>query len=56
MTHQEQPIVFACQGEHLVGVLAAPQPDKVQGDIGLVVIVGGPQYRVGGSTAKFCCC
>ena len=39
--------MFACQGEHLVGVLAAPTPDKVRGDIGLVVIVGGPQYRVG---------
>ena len=39
--------MFACQGEHLVGVLAAPTPDKVRGDIGVVVIVGGPQYRVG---------
>ncbi len=38
------PLVFACQGHQLVGVAAVPEE---QPDTGLIVIVGGPQYRVG---------
>ncbi|MCW5611020.1 MAG: hydrolase 1, exosortase A system-associated [Rubrivivax sp.] len=38
------PLVFPCQGDRLVGVISAPEVDT---DTALIVIVGGPQYRVG---------
>ena len=40
----EESALFACAGETLVGVLARP---AVAARTGVVVIVGGPQYRVG---------
>ncbi len=40
----EIPKVFACQGESLMGVLHHVSNDQ---KIGVVIIVGGPQYRVG---------
>ena len=41
-TGAEQPVVFTCHGERLLGVLS-----PAGGATGLVVVVGGPQYRVG---------
>jgi exosortase A-associated hydrolase 1 len=40
----EQALVFDCGGEQLFGVLARPEQPH---DIGVLVVVGGPQYRVG---------
>lgn len=46
--HREQPILFSCEGEHLLGIFTSPAEGSNQhGDIGVVVVVGGPQYRVG---------
>jgi exosortase A-associated hydrolase 1 len=42
--YAEQPVLFECAGERLVGVLARPETPAA---VGLVVIVGGPQYRAG---------
>ncbi len=44
MNYREKTTPFSCQGEHLVGIVA--QPDE-PASTGVVVIVGGPQYRVG---------
>lgn len=44
MTYTEVPICFSCESESLVGILAKP---KTPADIGLVLVVGGPQTRVG---------
>ena len=44
MTASEQAITFDCAGETLVGILHRPaQPAR----IGLVIVPGAPQYRVG---------
>jgi exosortase A-associated hydrolase 1 len=40
----ERAITFACSGETLVGVLAEPASPAT---IGIIIIVGGPQYRAG---------
>ncbi|WP_421621964.1 hydrolase 1, exosortase A system-associated [Alkalilimnicola ehrlichii] len=40
----EQGVVFPCQGEALVGVVSRPARP---GPLGLIILVGGPQYRVG---------
>lgn len=40
----EEGMVFDCAGETLVGVLALPDEPTVTG---MVIIVGGPQYRAG---------
>jgi len=40
----EIPVAFDCEGSTLVGVLHVPQGDPT---IGVVIVVGGPQYRVG---------
>jgi len=42
----EQPVVFACQGEALLGLLHQP-PQPRPSALGVVVVVGGPQYRAG---------
>ena len=40
----EKAICFNCKGEPLLGILHAPE---VPSDLGVVVVVGGPQYRAG---------
>jgi len=42
---QERASVFGCGGDRLVGILHAPA-ERAR-DIGVLVVVGGPQYRVG---------
>lgn len=41
---KEIPLVFECQGEKLIGILH--EADSQTG-IGVLIVVGGPQYRVG---------
>mgnify|MGYP001050235215 CR=1 FL=1 len=40
----ERPLLFECKGEQLLGVLAQPERSC---DCGVLIIVGGPQYRAG---------
>lgn len=40
----QTPVVFNCNGAQLVGIVTAP---ATQADTAMLVIVGGPQYRVG---------
>lgn len=40
---REAPLLFECSGETLVGIVCAPPAP----DVGVVIVVGGPQYRVG---------
>ena len=40
----ETPVVFECQGQQLVGIIH--QTDSAA-TVGVLVVVGGPQYRVG---------
>jgi exosortase A-associated hydrolase 1 len=44
VTYTEETTLFPCEGESLVGILAKP---ATPADTGVVVIVGGPQYRAG---------
>lgn len=41
----EQPLFFDCAGDALLGVLH--HPVRASLDVGLLLVVGGPQYRVG---------
>ena len=41
----EQAVVFDCAGEHCLGI--AHQAQSCRSTVGVLVIVGGPQYRVG---------
>jgi exosortase A-associated hydrolase 1/exosortase A-associated hydrolase 2 len=43
----EQAVQFACAGSTLLGVLHNPAADTAASTVGVVVIVGGPQYRAG---------
>lgn len=47
MTLREQAVAIACEGETLVGVLAMPSAPVVVKGAGVVIVVGGPQYRAG---------
>lgn len=40
----EEAFVFNCDGSHLLGILHRPE---VPSERGVVIVVGGPQYRVG---------
>ena len=44
MTYSEQTIIFSCAGEQLLGILARPEQAA---SIGVLIVVGGPQYRAG---------
>lgn len=43
----ETGLAFDCAGERLAGVLARPAAGQAACDVGVVVVVGGPQYRAG---------
>jgi exosortase A-associated hydrolase 1 len=44
VNYRELAFSFPCAGEDLLGIIAAPERS---GQIGVLVVVGGPQYRVG---------
>ncbi len=44
MNFEEKAITFACRGEMLTGILSQPEQAS---DTTVIVVVGGPQYRVG---------
>ena len=50
MSYREEALTFGCAGEALVGILVSPKQaggEPTAADIGVVIIVGGPQYRAG---------
>lgn len=44
MNFEERAITFPCKGSWLYGILSLPEPTVSKG---LLIVVGGPQYRVG---------
>ena len=44
MRYEEQAVAFRCAGEQLYGVLSLPEQPSPRG---VLIIVGGPQYRAG---------
>ena len=44
MSHRDVAVRFACQGEDLFGILSLPAQPRRRG---VLVVVGGPQYRAG---------
>lgn len=49
----EKPVLFPCEGETLLGILHRARTARVH-RLGVLIIVGGPQYRVG-SHRQFLC-
>lgn len=47
MSILEKALQFECAGEPLVGIVAQPAESANVRDIGVVIVVGGPQYRIG---------
>lgn len=45
--HEERAFTFACGGEQLVGILSLPSNAAQLAARGVVIVVGGPQYRAG---------
>jgi exosortase A-associated hydrolase 1 len=43
---KESVLSFDCEGERLVGILAEPAA-SAPAEVGVVIVVGGPQYRAG---------
>ena len=43
---KESVLHFTCEGEQLVGILAEPT-EHAPAEVGVLIIVGGPQYRAG---------
>ena len=46
MTFREQPLVFDCEGASLLGIVSLPAAPYARG---VLIVVGGPQYRAGSS-------
>lgn len=47
MNYVEHPLSFECAGEKLLGIVSAPSADQAKAGTGVIIIVGGPQYRLG---------
>ena len=47
MSTDERALVFDCAGDEMLGVVTAPAAGATTTAIGVVVVVGGPQYRAG---------
>lgn len=45
-TYRDRALLIPCQGERMLAVLSEPA-ELTAGNIGILVIVGGPQYRAG---------
>jgi exosortase A-associated hydrolase 1 len=43
----EQPHLLRCDGQVILGILHLPDAVTVRTNVGIVIVVGGPQYRVG---------
>ncbi|MCV2355506.1 hydrolase 1, exosortase A system-associated [Paucibacter sp. B2R-40] len=46
-TCSETVLNFHCQGEDLLGIVSAPRAGLPVSGTGVIIVVGGPQYRVG---------
>lgn len=46
MTERDEALSFQVDGDQLFGVLSSP-PSATHSGVGVVVVVGGPQYRIG---------
>lgn len=44
---RESALVFDCQGDELLGVLSSPAAGVPASGVGVLIVVGGPQYRAG---------
>lgn len=44
MNAKEVPVIFECAGDRLIGILTVPDEPS---PLGVLIVVGGPQYRVG---------
>ncbi|EGV27682.1 hydrolase, exosortase system type 1 associated [Thiorhodococcus drewsii AZ1] len=47
MTYQESPILLVCRGRRLVGLVTTPCEGERHAEVGLLILVGGSQYRAG---------
>lgn len=47
MSYVERVLAFECEQEQLIGIVCRPAADARLSSIGVVLVVGGPQYRVG---------
>ncbi|MBI5720181.1 MAG: hydrolase 1, exosortase A system-associated [Burkholderiales bacterium] len=47
MTATETAVVFPCAGEELLGIVSTPAAPAAPPTRGALIVVGGPQYRVG---------
>jgi exosortase A-associated hydrolase 1 len=45
--HEERALSFACEGEQLVGIVSLPSGTAAPLTRGVLIVVGGPQYRAG---------
>ncbi len=43
----EDTLAFSCAGDHLLGIVSRPAPGTAVLDLGVLIVVGGPQYRAG---------
>jgi exosortase A-associated hydrolase 1 len=47
LAYAETVLNFQCKGENLLGIVSAPAAELGVNQTGVIIVVGGPQYRVG---------
>lgn len=47
MSWTECPLLFECEGDRLIGIVTQPDDATRMTETGVLIVVGGPQYRAG---------
>ncbi|MCU7375650.1 hydrolase 1, exosortase A system-associated [Paucibacter sp. O1-1] len=47
MSVREQALHFSCAGDALLGIVSSPAAPMASSGVGVLIVVGGPQYRAG---------
>ncbi|MDT8997926.1 hydrolase 1, exosortase A system-associated [Paucibacter sp. APW11] len=47
LAYQERALAFDCEGQALLGIVSEPKAGSARATLGVLIIVGGPQYRAG---------
>ncbi len=47
LDYAESVLTFRCESDELLGIVSAPRANESVNDLGIIIVVGGPQYRAG---------
>ena len=47
LDYSESVLTFRCESDELLGIVSVSLANESANDVGIIIVVGGPQYRAG---------